>query len=93
MKVFLLSLVLLALGVFLLCFNIIFRNKPFPDGEISRNKELRKRGIICANEEEIRLHGKRKKTASGKCDPASCSECAAGCSIREEVITNNKEEI
>jgi len=93
MKVFLLSLALLALGVFFLCFNIVFRNKPFPDGEISRNKEMRKRGIICANEEEIRLHGRRKKSASGKCDPAACSECVAGCSIREESLTNSKEEI
>jgi len=84
---------MVALAVFLLCFNIIFRDKPFPDGEISRNREMRKRGIICANEEEIRLHGKRKKTVSGKCDPASCSECVAGCGIKDDVLTQIKEEI
>lgn len=87
MKVFLLSLALVALAVLLLCFNILFRNRPFPDGEISHNMELRKRGIICANEEEIRLHGKRKKSASGGCDSSSCSDCVAGCSIKKEKLT------
>ena len=42
MKIFLLSLVVVGLCVFGMCFNIIFRKKDFPDGEISRNKELRK---------------------------------------------------
>lgn len=79
MKLFLLALAIVGIAVFLLCFNVIFRNRPFPDGEISRNKELRKRGIICANEEEIKLHGKRRKTSSGKCDPSACSDCVAGC--------------
>ena len=52
MKIFLLSLAVVALCVFGMCFNIIFRkNGKFPDGEISRNKELRKRGIVCAKEE------------------------------------------
>jgi len=87
MKLFLLVLALVGIAVFLLCFNIIFRKKPFPDGEISRSREMRKRGIVCANEEEIRLHGRRKRTPSGKCDPEACLDCVAGCS-RE---SSNKE--
>ena len=59
MKIFLLSLAIVGLCVFGMCFNIIFRKKDFPDGEISRNKELRKRGIVCAKEEELRLWGKK----------------------------------
>jgi len=79
MKLFLSVLSLVSIAVFLLCFNIIFRKKPFPDGEISRSKELRKRGIVCANEEEIRLHGTRNRTRKGRCDSGDCTDCAAGC--------------
>jgi len=85
MKLFLLAAGLVAIAVFLLCFNVIFRNKPFPDGEISRNKEMRKRGIVCMNEEEIKLHGRRKKTGSGKCDGNACDECAASCNIKDAI--------
>ena len=52
MTILITAILLLAFAVFIMSFNIIFRNKPFPDGEIGRNKELRKRGIICAKEEE-----------------------------------------
>jgi len=49
-----LTLILLAIGivaiaVFLLSFNIIFRkNGKFPNTHISRSKEMKKRGISCA---------------------------------------------
>lgn len=84
MKLFLLIAGLVALSIFLLCFNVIFRNKPFPDGEISRNKELRKRGIVCANEEEVKLHGKKKKNSAGKCNPSECIDCVVGCETGTE---------
>ncbi|MBQ0005801.1 MAG: hypothetical protein KBS57_00120 [Alistipes sp.] len=90
MKLFLSVVGLVALSVFLLCFNVIFRKKPFPDGEISRNKELRKRGIVCANEEEVKLHGKRKKISAGKCDPDACIDCVAGCGTGTEKQVINK---
>lgn len=75
----LVAIVLLGVSVFLMCFNIIFRNKPFPDGEISRNKELRKRGIVCASEEEMRLYGRKGKKSAAKCSPENCAECGAIC--------------
>jgi len=89
MKVFLAALALIAFAVFLLCFNIIFRDKPFPDGEISRNKEMRRRGIVCMNEVEIKLHGKKKRNRSEKCDAGACDECAVSCHIKE--VTAKKE--
>jgi len=56
MEVFLAALALVAFCVIGLCFNIIFRKDgKFPETEIENNKEMRKRGIKCAKEEEIRL--------------------------------------
>jgi hypothetical protein len=76
MKVFLLSLVILALCVFGMCFNIIFRkNGKFPDSEISHNKELRKRGIICAKEDELRLWGKKNRKKNPSCSDLGCTAC------------------
>ena len=49
LNILLLSVLLLALAVFLLCFNMIFRkNGKFPETHIGRNKEMIKRGISCA---------------------------------------------
>ena len=55
MKIFIAALIFIGLSVFGLCFNIIFRkNGKFPETEISRNKEMRKLGIRCAKEDELR---------------------------------------
>ena len=77
--VFVATLIIVALAVFGMCFNIIFRkNGRFPDTEISHNKELRKRGIICAKEEELRLWGKTKgNKPDGPCAPDGCGDCHA----------------
>lgn len=80
MKIFLAAIAIVGFCLIGLCFNIIFRkNGKFPDGEISRNKELRKRGIICAKEEEIKLWGKNNndKNSSRSCE-TGCSSCE-GC--------------
>ena len=53
MEIFIAALVLVALCIIGLCFNIIFRkNGKFPETEIENNVEMRKRGIKCAKEEE-----------------------------------------
>lgn len=51
----LIAAILLALCVIGLGFNIFFRKKAFPDGEISTNPELRKQGIVCTREEDLRI--------------------------------------
>ena len=79
MKTLLLSAAVVALCVFGMCFNIIFRKDgQFPDGEISRKKELRKRGIICAKEEELRLWGKKNNKVNPTCADLGCRDCS-GC--------------
>lgn len=82
-EILLAALVLVGLCVIGLCFNIIFRkNGHFPETEISRNKEMRKRGIICAKEEELRLWGRKNRKGNPTCSDLGCSDCA-GCEIHD----------
>ena len=76
MKVFLAAVVFVGLAVLLLGVNIFFFHRPFPDGEISTNPEMRKRVIKCAKEEELELLARRegKKVCSGNYSDA-CASC------------------
>lgn len=88
MKVFLAALVLVALCLVGLCFNIIFRkNGRFPDTEIESNENMKKLGIKCAKAEEIELWGKRGKGKPSCKGDAGCSSCI-GCSFYEAEISN-----
>ena len=79
MEIFIAALTLVGLCVFGLCFNIIFRkNGKFPETEIENNIEMRKRGIKCAKEEEIKLWGKKDKDGRPvSCDDSGCGNCGA----------------
>lgn len=76
------SIIVVGLCVFGLCFNIIFKKDgKFPDGEIGRNKALRKQGIVCARVEDEMIWGKSKHI---KFTPDSnCEECDHVCSLKE----------
>ena len=83
MTVFLLAVLLLAAGVAGLAVTILVKKDgKFPDGEISHNKELRRQGIICAKEEELRLWKKHNPKAAasgsrpGTCPESGCDGCA-----------------
>lgn len=77
MKSFILAAIILAIGVAGMAITIIVKKDgKFPDGEISHNKALRKKGIICAKEEEMRIwkkHGGRKPE---NCPEGGCEGCA-----------------
>ena len=77
MKVFLAAVVFVGLAVLLLGVNIFFFHRPFPDGEISTNPEMRKRGIQCAKQEELELLARQrgKKVCDGQYSDA-CASCA-----------------
>lgn len=86
MKIFLAAIILLGAGVLGMCVSIILKKDgKFPDGEISTNKELRKKGIICAKEEEMKLWGKKgrnsKKPATSCSEPTGdgCADCSYFC--------------
>ncbi len=84
MKLFLAALVLVALCVVGLCFNIIFRKDGrFPETEIENNREMKKLGIKCVKQEEMMLHRRRKgssETVSCNAGDDGCGSCA-GCSF------------
>lgn len=48
MKVILLTIVLLGIAFLGMAFNIVIRKKRFPETHVGHNKEMRKRGIVCA---------------------------------------------
>ena len=81
MEIFFAALVLIALCVFGLCFNIIFRKDgKFPETEIENNREMRKRGIKCAKEEEIKIWGKKNPDGTPtSCDEGGCASCGSDC--------------
>ena len=78
MKVFLAAVVFVGLAVLLLGVNIFFFRRPFPDGEISTNPEMRKRGIKCAKEEELEMLA--AKEGKRVCD-GNYSDACASCNL------------
>ena len=77
MKTLLAAIIFVGIAVLLLGVNIFFFHRPFPDGEISTNPEMRKRGIKCAKQEEMEMLAaqKGKKVCSGNYSEA-CETCA-----------------
>ena len=81
MKVFLAAVLFVGLAVLLLGVNIFFFHRPFPDGEISTNPEMRKRGIKCAKQEELEMLSARKKRKG--CD-GNYSDACASCALYQK---------
>jgi len=78
MEILLAAVVLVGLCIFGLCFNIIFRKDgKFPETEIENNREMRKRGIKCAKEEEMKLWGKKGADGTPGCDDSGCGSCSS----------------
>lgn len=84
MNAFLAALILIALCLVGLCFNIIFRkNGHFPDTEIESNENMKKMGIKCAKAEEMELWGKKNNGKPVCKGDGGCSSCA-GCRFYDE---------
>ena len=73
MKTLLAAIIFVGIAVLLLGVNIFFFRRPFPDGEISTNEEMRKRGIKCVKQEEMEM----LSAASGK--NGCCGEYSDAC--------------
>ena len=81
MQLIFITIAFIALCVFLLSFNIIFRkNGKFPDSEIGHNKEMRKKGLICAKSEEKILWSKKGIRPAAYNRQEECSSCSCCCS-------------
>ena len=73
MKVILLSVLVMMVFIFIMAAWIFLgKRKKFPDTHISHNKEMRKRGITCAQHESM------------GCKPSDESDCG-GCSIGKDL--------
>jgi len=48
MKVILLAIAVMGIGILGMAFNIVFRKSKFPETHVGHNREMRKRGIVCA---------------------------------------------
>ena len=55
---------------------LIKKNGRFPNIHVGGNKEMRKRGIVCAKEDELKIWGKKGKSGAPVCDGFSCSDCS-----------------
>ena len=73
LKILIPAVIIIALaGLFLGIKMIIQKNGKFPETEVGHNKEMRKRGIICAKAEEIKCRRELDGKTSGS---SSCSSC------------------
>ncbi len=86
MKTLLAAIIFVGVAVLLLGVNIFFFHRPFPDGEISTNPEMRKRGIKCAKQEELELlHAQKKMPGRAGHDGTACdgnySDACASCGL------------
>ena len=80
MTVFLVTLVLVAAGVFGMCFNILFRKDgAFPEYEVGANKEMRRLGIRCMKEEMEEM-GRKERPLHAACTGSTDPSCE-GCSL------------
>ena len=76
MKVFLAAILFVGLCVLGLGFNIFFRKGgKFPETDISKNKDMKRLGITCPREDELREQGKKPSGCTGKYTSA-CEGCA-----------------
>jgi len=79
MKVFLAALILVGVGVFGMCFNIIFRKDgEFPEYEVGENKKMREMGIRCMREQEEDLFpskGGNNKKKHRNCETIYTDDC------------------
>lgn len=71
MELFVIAAVVLGIGIFGMCFNIIFRKKDFPQYEVGDNEEMRKLGIRCYKDEDAAIHAKK---CTGNFSDA-CKDC------------------
>lgn len=81
LKTVIAAIAILGICIFGMCFNIIFRkNGKFPETDVSKNEEMRKRGIKCMREQEEEMFSKKGRKNSISCESgngsASCSACS-----------------
>ena len=77
-NLFIICIALIVLVFIALAVRILFKGE-FADTEISRNKNMRELGIICAKDEELKLHNPDLYSDN------PCSSCATTCDLKKMV--------
>ncbi len=75
MKTLVAAILFLGICILAMCIGIIVKGR-FPETEVSRNEELRRRGIKCMHEQEEEMQGNPRKSAG--CTGTYSDSCA-GC--------------
>lgn len=84
LKILIAAVVLVGICFIGLGFNIFFRKDgKFPETEIETNREMKKLGIRCAKEEEMRLWSKKHGGKKPECSDLGCNACS-GCGVKPE---------
>ncbi len=77
LKTVIAAIAILGICIFGMCFNIIFRkNGKFPETEVSKNEEMRKRGIKCMKEQEEEMFSGKGRKGSVSCEGGNGSACS-----------------
>ena len=76
---------MIGIGVFGMCFNIIFRkNGQFPQSDVGANENMRKLGIRCMREEDDERFARKKSEGSGATCSGVYSDACTGCGLRKD---------
>jgi hypothetical protein len=81
------SLIIVALAFLGLGLSIFFRKKgKFPDHEVGTNHNMKKMGITCVKQDELKAWGKDNKKGGneGTSSQSSLRDCGLGCSCAAE---------
>lgn len=82
METIIAAIIFIGISTLLMSVSILFKkNGKFPDTEIESNKEMLKRGIKCAKQDELKVWGHNKGANSAGCSSASCG--IGGCNACE----------
>jgi hypothetical protein len=74
MKTLLAAILFLGICILAMCVGIIVKGR-FPETEVSRNEEMRKRGIKCMHELEQEMLRNARKNADCTTCSDSCQDC------------------
>lgn len=74
MKTLLAAILFLGICILAMCVGIIVKGR-FPETEVSRNEEMRKRGIKCMHELEQEMQRNARKNADCTTCSDSCQDC------------------
>lgn len=78
MKTLLAAILILSIAIALMCVGIIVKGR-FPETEVSRNKDMRRLGIKCPNEQKKEMFGTERQRQKSRSCTGTYSDSCIGC--------------